>query len=99
MTDLTTTNWTKIEAGVYETQVAGVTVQICNYRGNESGSRNGIYWAFNTFSCTDPYHPLAAVNSDGEYDPTLADAKRHAERTIRWALEDAAKWEARQEAK
>ncbi len=93
MNDLTTINWTKIEAGVYKTEVDGVTVQIFNYRGNESGSRNGIYWAFNTYSCTDIYHPLFAVNSDGEYAPTLADAKRHAERQIRRALKDAAEWE------
>ena len=87
MTDLTTTNWTKIEAGVYETEVDGVTVQICNYRGNEAGSRNGTYWAFNTYSCTDRYSPLYGVGSEGEYDPTLADAKRSAEQKIRWALE------------
>ena len=84
----TTTNWTKIEAGVYETQVAGVTVQICNYRGNEAGSRNGTYWAFNT-NTAPLYSPLYGLGSDGQYDPTLADAKRSAEQKIRWALIDA----------
>ena len=77
--------WTKIEAGVYETQVAGVTVQICNYRGNEAGSRNGTYWAFNTYTAP-LYSPLYGIGSDGAYEPTLADAKRDAESKIRWIL-------------
>jgi hypothetical protein len=81
----TTLNWTKIEAGVYETQVAGVTVQICNYRGNEAGSRNGTYWAFNT-NTAPLYSPLYGIGSDGAYEPTLADAKRDAELKIHWAL-------------
>ena len=77
--------WNKVEAGVYETVVDGTTVQINVYRGNEAGSRGGIYWAYNAYMAPRD-SPLFNIGSGGDYHPTLAAAKKDAERVIRTRL-------------